>query len=273
VSGDKGGELYGHGHHPGVVFNHARRSVADSAAYLRPHLREGMSVLDLGCGPGSITVDIARLVAPGLVTGVDNAESVIVAAKEAASGRGIDNLRFEVADAYRLPFSDDSFDAAHAHQVLQHLTDPVAALAELRRVVRPGGIIAARDADYETMVHSPGFAGIDQWRSLYCRVADEIGAEPRAGRMLVQWFHQAGLEEIQASSSTWSFSTPSERRFWADAWIGRLLHARLNELAKRFGLASQEELQRMADDWEAWARHESGFFTFLHGEALARAPG
>ena len=272
MSDDAPGGVYGHGHHPGVVSNHARRSVADSAAYLAPKFEPGMTVLDLGCGPGSITIDIARLVAPGVVTGVDSASSAIEAAQNAAAEAGVDNVVFKVADAYQLPFDDNSFDAAHAHQVLQHLTHPVAALRELRRVVRPGGVVGARDADYETMVHAPSFAGIAAWRDLYCKVADKLGAEPRAGRMLLLWFHEAGLSEVVASSSTWTFSTPSERQFWRDAWVDRLLHARLNELSKEYGFATEAELRSMAKDWGDWAAHPSGFFTFVHGEAVAHVP-
>jgi len=269
---EKRGELYGHGHHPAVVFNHARRSVADSAAYFAPHLRKGMSLLDLGCGPGSITIELAALVSPGTVVGIDAEPSVIVTAEKSADGQGARNVRFEVADAYRLPFEDDTFDAAHAHQVLQHLTDPVAALTELRRVVRPGGLIGVRDADYETMVHWPAFTGIERWRELYCQIADSLGAEPRTGRMLIAWARRAGFTDLEVSTSTWTFANAAERKAWADAWIDRLLHARLNELAKARGLSDQAELEQMAEDWKAWAAHPDGFFAFLHGELVARVP-
>lgn len=117
-----------------------------------------MELLDVGCGPGTMTLDLAAFVAPGRVIGVENVEAPLVAAREAAAARGDETTTFGVGDALALPFPDDSFDVVHAHQVLQHLTDPVTALREMRRVCRPGGWVAARDADYAAMSWYPGAA-------------------------------------------------------------------------------------------------------------------
>jgi ubiquinone/menaquinone biosynthesis C-methylase UbiE len=89
------------------------------------------------------------------VVGIDREPGPLATATADARGKGLDNLEFRVGDAYALDFPDDSFDVVHAHQVLQHLTDPVAALTEMRRVCRPGGIVAARDADYAAMTWHP----------------------------------------------------------------------------------------------------------------------
>jgi len=116
-------------------------------AFVMPHLRSGQRVLDVGCGPGSITLDVAERVAPGEVVGVDSVEGIIEQAQSLAAARGV-NAQFKVDNTYSLSFADDSFDVVMAHQVLQHLADPVGALKEMRRVSRPGALIAARDADY-----------------------------------------------------------------------------------------------------------------------------
>ena len=142
---------YLHGHAESVVAAHAARTVETSAAYLAPHLRPGMRVLDIGCGPGSITLDLAQRVAPGEVVCVDASEAVVGLARQSAVDAGDVGTRFEVADAMALPFADDSFDVVHAHQVLQHVGDPVGLLREMARVTRPGGLVAARDADYEAI--------------------------------------------------------------------------------------------------------------------------
>ena len=128
---------YTHGHHESVLRSHTWRTAENSSAYLLPHLRPGQRLLDVGCGPGTITADLALLVAPGEVVGIDAAPDVVAQAAEHARSLGLENLRFEVADLFALGFPDASFDVIHLHQVLQHLEDPVAALVELRRVLRP----------------------------------------------------------------------------------------------------------------------------------------
>ncbi|MFJ1827210.1 class I SAM-dependent methyltransferase, partial [Streptomyces sp. NPDC088178] len=120
--------VYTHGHHESVLRSHRWRTAANSAAYLIDELRPGMTVLDVGCGPGTITADLAALVAPGRVTGVDSAQEVLARAAEEAAERGLDNVEFATADVHALDFPDDSFDVVHAHQVLQHVGDPVRAL-------------------------------------------------------------------------------------------------------------------------------------------------
>jgi ubiquinone/menaquinone biosynthesis C-methylase UbiE len=141
---------YTHGHHESVLRSHTWRTAENSSAYLLPHLRAGQALLDVGCGPGTITADLALLVGPGEVIGLDAGAEVVAQAEAHAAALGVSNLRFEVGDLFALPYPDESFDVVHLHQVLQHLGDPVAALVEMRRVVRPGGLLAARDSNYGT---------------------------------------------------------------------------------------------------------------------------
>src|SRR4051812_35402476 len=149
-------EVYSHGHHKSVVNAHAIRTAEDCAAYLLPELKPGMMLLDVGCGPGSITVDLAELVAPGQVIGLDRSDDVLTQAAELAALRGIENATFVSGNIYDLEFDDDTFDVVHAHQVLQHLTDPVAALYEMRRGLKPRGIVAVRGADFPRLRWDPG---------------------------------------------------------------------------------------------------------------------
>src|SRR6185437_4249304 len=130
-----------------VLRSHQRRTAEDSAAYLLPYLKPGLSVLDVGCGPGTITADLAALVAPGPVTAVDQVADVLEVARAEVERRTLPNVSFSTADVRNLEFPDGTFDVVHAHQVLQHVADPVAALREMRRVCAPGGIVAVRDAD------------------------------------------------------------------------------------------------------------------------------
>ena len=130
-------DTYLHGHHDSVLRSHRWRTAENSAAYLLPRLRPDARVLDVGCGPGTITADLAGLVPDGEVTGIDAAVGVLAQARQEAERRGRDNVRFETGDVYRLGYPDGTFDVVHAHQVMQHLSNPVAALREMRRVL-PG---------------------------------------------------------------------------------------------------------------------------------------
>ena len=169
------GDTYTHGHHESVLRSHTWRTAENSAGYLLAHLRPGLDLLDVGCGPGTITLDLAARVAPGRVRGVDVSADVIEQARASADGRA----EFAVDDAYHLDLPDASFDVVHAHQVLQHLTDPVAAAAEWRRVLRPGGLLAVRDSDYAGFFWAPADPRLDRWLALYHELTAQ---QPGRGR-------------------------------------------------------------------------------------------
>lgn len=260
--------IYSHGHDASVLAAHSARTAANSAAYLLPHLRDGMDVLDVGCGPGTITLDLAQAVGSGRVVGVDSVAEPLLAARREAQARGDERTRFEVADVGALPFADASFDVTHAHQVLQHVADPIGALRELARVTRPGGLVAARDADYEAMTWHPPSPGLDRWLRLYRRLARANGGEPDAGRRLLAWAHAAGLTEVTASASTWCYADEASRRHWAGTWARRVRDSSFAPGARRLGV-SDAELDDLADAWERWPSR-SGWFVIVHGEILAR---
>ena len=146
---------YLHGHHDSVLRSHRWRTAENSAGYLLARLPATARVLDVGCGPGTITADLAGRVPGGHVVGIDAAGDVLAAARHEAARQGRPNVSFGAGDAYHLAFDDATFDVVHAHQVLQHLSDPVAALAEMRRACRAGGLVAARDSDYGGMLWFP----------------------------------------------------------------------------------------------------------------------
>src|SRR6202451_3339971 len=175
-------KAYLHGHHDSVLRSHRWRTAENSAAYLLPWLTPAAHLLDVGCGPGTITVDLAGRVPAGRVTGIDAAAEALADARAEAARRDQRNITFDVGDVRQLGFDDASFDIVHAHQVLQHLADPVSALAEMRRVCRPGGVVAARDGDYGGFLWFPEDPELAEWRALYQRVARAVGGGPAAGR-------------------------------------------------------------------------------------------
>jgi ubiquinone/menaquinone biosynthesis C-methylase UbiE len=272
VSDERPPETYTHGHHESVVGQHRRRTAEEAAAFLLPRLDAGARVLDFGCGPGTITTGLARAVGRGTVTGIDLAGEVLTLAREHAVEQGTANAGFARASVYALPFAGETFDVAYAHQVLQHLAGPVAALREARRVLRPGGLVAVRDVDYATMVWWPPEPRLERFQELYHQVATLNGGDADAGRRIPSWLREAGFVDIEITSSTWTFADRESLRQWGDSWAERTVNSALGEKALEYGLASEVELREIAEGWRAWARDDDAFFTFLHVEGLAHRP-
>jgi ubiquinone/menaquinone biosynthesis C-methylase UbiE len=262
--------VYTHGHHDSVLRSHRTRTVDNSAAYLAGKLTPGTTVLDVGCGPGTITVDIAARVAPGQVTAIDSAAKAVDEATALAAAQDATTIEFAVADLYALPYPDGSFDVVHAHQVLQHLADPVAALREMGRVCKPGGVVAARDADYAAMTWYPENPVLDDWLATYRAVAHANGAEPDAGRRMLSWARSAGFTDITPTGSFWCYATPEQRAWWGGMWSDRIRSSAIAEQAVSSGRATREDLERMSRAWRDWAADEDGWFGIPHGEILCR---
>ncbi|MFE7132561.1 methyltransferase domain-containing protein [Streptomyces sp. NPDC057638] len=263
--------VYTHGHHESVLRSHTWRTAANSAAYLLGELTPGARVLDIGCGPGTITADLAALVPEGHVTGVDRAADVVARAREHAAARALENVEFRVGDVNALDFPDDSFDIVHAHQVLQHVGDPVHVLREMRRVCRPGGVVAARDSDYGAFTWFPEVPALDDWQSLYRRVARANGGEPDAGRRLLSWARAAGFTDIRAGAGSWCFAGAEDRAWWSGLWADRTVASVYARLAVEGGHTTREGLDAVAAGWREWATHDTAWFLVPHGEILCHA--
>ncbi|MGA2836918.1 MAG: methyltransferase domain-containing protein [Acidimicrobiales bacterium] len=262
---------YTHGHHESVLRSHRWRTAANSAAYLLPHLAPGADLLDVGCGPGTVTCDLARSVAPGRVVGIDAAADVVDAARAEAGASGVDGVTFEVADLFDLPFDDGTFDIVHAHQVLQHVADPVAALVEMRRVCRPGGLVAVRDSDYPTFTFAPPEPDLDRAVAAYGELTRVNRAHWDAGRQLLGWAHAAGFVDVVASASAWCFASEEERAWWGGLWADRFTRSALADQLLASGIAQRTDLEEFAAAWRRWAASPDGWFAVLHGEVLATA--
>ncbi|MEV1179123.1 class I SAM-dependent methyltransferase [Nonomuraea sp. NPDC049784] len=261
--------VYTHGHHESVLRSHRWRTAENSAAYLLPHLKPHMKVLDVGSGPGTISADLAGLV--GHLTVSEVTEEALDLARAEVTARGVDNVDFAVADVHALDFPDDTFCVVHAHQVLQHVGDPVQALREMRRVTKPTGYVAVRDSDYSAFTWYPLLPELDEWLALYKKVARGNGGEPDAGRRLLSWARAAGFTDVTATSSTWCFATPDDRAWWGGMWAERILRSSMAEQALAGGAATEADLRRISEGWLKWAEAEDGWLSILHGEILCRA--
>ena len=262
-------DTYTHGHHESVLRSHRWRTAENSAGYLLPHLSTGQRMLDIGCGPGNITCDLARLVAPATVIGADLAADVIAQATTAIPS-DVTNVSFETADIYSLRFADASFDVVHAHQVLQHLSDPVAALREMRRVVAPGGVVAARDSDYQAFTWAPGDPLLSRWLEIYRATAIGNKATPDAGRYLLGWAQEAGFADVTASASVWCYADDESRAWWGGLWADRILQSAFATQSVEQRHTTVEELTEISNAWRQWSTAKDGWFAVLHGEVLCR---
>ncbi|THC96080.1 hypothetical protein EYZ11_004453 [Aspergillus tanneri] len=228
-----------------------------------------MKILDIGCGPGSITIDFARLVPNGHVTGIEYVSDPLDEAHKLASSQCLTNVDFQVGDIHSLEFPDNTFDIVHVHQVLQHIADPVQALREMRRVVKPnGGIVAARES--ASMSWYPANDGISKWLDLTQKVAGLKGGNPHPGRRIHVWAEQAGFERnrIKKSAGAWCFSSPEERRYWGGSMEERVTSSGFAVIAMDEGFTTRQELENIAGGWREFIEEESGWFGLLHGEIL-----
>jgi len=261
-------DRYSHGHAESVLRSHRWRTAANSAAFLLSHLRPSDAILDVGCGPGTITADLAHCVPEGTIIGVDRSSDVVHQAQ--LDHGAVVNLSFRAGDVYSLEFEDASFDVVYAHQVLQHLSEPVAALAEMRRVLRPGGLVAVRDGDYGAFVWWPPDRALDRWMEIYQQITVRNGAHANAGRQLHTWVDDAGFTDLVVSSSNWTFHRDDERAWWGETWAERVETSEFARQGLEYELTTTDELAEIARAFRQWSLDPRGNFIVVSGEVIAR---
>jgi ubiquinone/menaquinone biosynthesis C-methylase UbiE len=178
----------------------ARHSAEVEAGFFLPQFKAGMDLLDAGCGPGSITLGLARAVAPGRVIGIDIEDSQFEQAR-ATSEREQLNVEFRKASVYELPFANSQFDAIFSHAVLESLDDPAAALAEFRRVLKPGGVIGLRAGDLGGLLIDADSEGPAQAFAAYLALQKGSAKDPNIGRKLPRLMRKTGFAVDKMSAS------------------------------------------------------------------------
>ena len=268
---DEARERYTHGHEDSVLRSHRWRTAANSAAHLIPLLRPGLSVLDVGCGPGTLSVDLAVRVSPGAVVGLDIAAGVLVEAEAHARERKVSNVSFVRGDVRTASIAQAPFDVVHAHRVLQFQADPADALRAMGRMTAQGGIVAVREAVWSTMTWAPDDPRLDRWLCIYQAAMTRNGGDSSAGRWLPRWARLAGLQLRSYTTSTWTYATPAERAWWGELWADRVVSSSFARQAIEYGLTDRDELAGIANAWRDWAAEPDGVFVVTHGELIARA--
>jgi SAM-dependent methyltransferase len=257
------------GHSPSVVASHARRTAETAGAFFLPFLKPGMRLLDVGCGPGSITSGLARRVAPGETIGIDPLAEVIATARSLTGATAARNLSFEVGSIYEPRFAAGTFDAVFAHQVLQHLRRPMDALRQMRALLAPGGVLGARVLDWGSAIFHPESEGMRRYLALHVDLARRSGAEPDARRHLRRWCREAGFDETRLTTSTESEVDAHATRDRAEIFAERVLRSSLADRALECGIATRSDLENIAAAWRAWGRDPDAFSCFSHIEVVA----
>jgi ubiquinone/menaquinone biosynthesis C-methylase UbiE len=248
------------------------RNAGVDAAFLLPHLRAGMHLLDCGCGPGTITVGLAATVAPGRTVGIDFEPSQIEQARSLAAKPGLQRIAFLVADAYELPFQSNTYDAVLAHTVLGNIQYPLRALAEMYRVLKPGGVIGIRGHDQGTNIFSPDDPLLSEAHALYFKRWQHLGGDPFGARHSRALLRQVGFVNIGASASTEVWGTPEATRAWGEVFASVIESPTFCEQVITQGWADRATLEQISRALRAWGAHPDAFYARIYCEAIGWKP-
>ena len=265
-------EQYTMGYGPAATAIMATRSAQSHASFFLPHLKPGMSLLDCGCGPGTITLGFAELVAPGQVIGTEIEDSQVELARENAFQRKVSNARFETANIYELPFADSSFDTVFISAVLGNLQEPLRGVREACRVLKPGGLIGVKEFDHGGDLVYPLEPAIQQYRELYFRLRSENGHDPLSGRKLGALLLNGGFVDLKLSACYELYADPGSVQGFAQVSAG-LLRESWGEAFMSRGWATRDDIQEMSDAWSRFSNFPGAIFAAAWCEAVARKKG
>ncbi|KAH0837710.1 hypothetical protein Z517_04375 [Fonsecaea pedrosoi CBS 271.37] len=261
---------YTQGHSAAVVASHASRTVENSAAFLLPHLQPHFTIVDLGCGPGTITRGFCPHVPQGSVIGIDAAESVITLARSGAPGNEHPNLTFRVGDiTARLPWDDNSVDVVYTSQVLYHIPTPVRVIREALRILKPGGMLAMRETD--TLIYHPSNPGTEAFLTTMAKAVSPGAQGIGSGRRIHLWAQEAGFErsKMQVRAGATCHPAPDESKWWANIQVERLK----GEIGRKWLgelqlVRSQAEIDAMVNGLRAWGDSPEAWYAALQGEVI-----
>jgi ubiquinone/menaquinone biosynthesis C-methylase UbiE len=248
----------------------AARSAAVHAQFFLPHIKSGLSVLDCGCGPGTITTGLADLAAPGRVLGLEIEPTQVEMARRAIDGRT--NLTFDIGDIYELPVESHSFDRVHIGAVLMNLREPVRGLKEAFRVLKPGGALGVREGDQGGDIIAPSDPIIDKGMALYTKLRKHNGHDPFLGRRLRGLLHDVGFERIEVTAAYESHGTPEGVREVARIWHGMITKSNVAKQLLELGWANEFALRIMASKCESFAERPDSFSATAWCQAVAWKP-
>ena len=243
-----------------------------NAAYLLPQLRPGLRLLDLGCGSGSISAGLAKAIAPGELHGVDMDEAQVELARSLADSAGIRNAVFHVGDLTDLPFQEGYFDVAHCHNALMGAADTQAVLAEVKRTLKPGGIIACREIICGSSFFSPDKGVLRTAWDVFEDVLFEGNGHPQAGKDLKSWVLEAGFTNLRVTASLDIFSAPADVAFihsLAKQWF---LSREMRDGLGVYGLPTDQLWDSVNAAIDEWKSSPGAAIAYAYGEVVAGRP-
>lgn len=268
---------YNKGYKKSISDTHATRTVENSVRYITKVLKPEFKVLDVGCGPGSITIDIAKnyLTEGGSIIGVEPTKEIIDTANnlKQSIAADLDNISFQIGSIYNLPFEDNTFDLVHAHQVIVHLEDPIKALKELARVAKPGKFVTVKDGDLESMIFDPPkYDVLGEYNIMSAK--NRGSTDVKSGRKLLRRAIEAGYKSnnITTSSSTMLFTgVEKEKRVWGELLIKRVEGG--GEVLVADDEKKNEELkQEVVKTLKEWKDDETSLWSAVNFEITYKKP-
>ncbi len=247
------------------------RDASVYADFFLPYLDALTHVLDLGCGDGALSIGLASTA--GQVTAVDTSPDDFAAAEVYAAIHGLDHLSFVEGDATRLAFEDRTFDACLCHSLLEAGPDPALVLAEVWRVLRPGGYVGVASTEYDGLILAgPAVDLLRRSNTIREQLWILSGADPFLGRELRRLVTEAGFEEVEATTKAFSYGTPPRVREFAEGRAAECWDEEYVDEAIRAGLATADEMATMARAWSAWGESPASYAAFTWCRAVARKP-
>lgn len=237
------------------------------ADFLVPHLTDRTHLVDVGCGDGELTVDLAASVRS--VVGIDVDEQDLAEARARAAREGVANATFEVGDAYRLGLEDDVADAVLGHSVLEALEQPMSALAEMRRILRRGGVVGVACVEYDGLILAgPHEELVQRFYAIREQLWIRDGADPYLGRHLRSLLSRSGFADVEATTRAISYGTAE--------LVSTFGHGRADDCTDEWfvssavdaGLATPADLEAIRDAWLEWAESPTAYASFTWCRAL-----